>query len=60
MAMIESEPLKDLDQLIEKGNLQIEKSKKITFKDRYMELVHRMSRTRYGSWSLPARPAMTC
>lgn len=44
MAMIESEPLKDLDQLIEKGNLQIEKSKKITFKDRYMELVHRMSK----------------
>ena len=44
MTMSDSEPLKDLDQLIEKGNLQIERSKKITLKDRYMELVHHMSK----------------
>jgi len=44
MTVSESEPLKDLDQLIEKGNLQIERSKKITLKDRYMELVHHMSK----------------
>lgn len=44
MTMSDNEPLKDLDQLIEKGNLQIEKSKKITLKDRYMELVHHVSK----------------
>jgi flagellar protein FlaI len=37
--------MKDLDQLIEKGNLQIEKSKRITLKDRYMEIVHHMSKS---------------
>jgi len=44
MTVSENEPLKDLDQLIEKGTLQIDKGKKITLKDRYMELVHRMSK----------------
>jgi flagellar protein FlaI len=44
MTMSENEPLKDLDQLIEKGTLQIDKGKKITLKDRYMELVHHMSK----------------
>ncbi len=44
MTMSDNEPMKDLDQLIEKGNLQIEKSKRITLKDRYMEIVHHMSK----------------
>ncbi|HRR67213.1 MAG TPA: hypothetical protein P5063_06160, partial [Methanomassiliicoccales archaeon] len=38
------EPLKALDTLIEKGGLQIERSKKITIKDRYVGLIHRMSK----------------
>ncbi|HQM67585.1 MAG TPA: type II/IV secretion system ATPase subunit [Methanomassiliicoccales archaeon] len=38
------EPLKALDTLIEKGGLQIERSRKITIKDRYMGLIHRMSK----------------
>ncbi len=45
MTMSDNEPMKDLDQLIEKGNLQIEKSKRITLKDRYMEIVHHMSKS---------------
>ena len=45
MTMSDNEPMKNLDQLIEKGNLQIEKSKRITLKDRYMEIVHHMSKS---------------
>ncbi len=45
MTMSDNEPMKDLDQLIQKGNLKIEKSKKITLKDRYMELVHHMTKS---------------
>ena len=44
MSVSGKEPLKDLELLIEKGNLQIERSKKLTFKDYYLEMVHRLSK----------------
>jgi flagellar protein FlaI len=44
MSISGKEPLKDLELLIEKGNLQIERSKKLTFKDYYLEMVHRLSK----------------
>ncbi|MCG7844542.1 MAG: secretion system protein E, partial [Methanomassiliicoccales archaeon] len=44
MSISGKEPLKDLEILIEKGNLNIERSKKLTFKDYYMEIVHRISK----------------
>jgi len=37
--------MKDLEQLIEKGTLQIDRSKKLTLKDRYMEIVHHVSKS---------------
>ena len=44
MAISGKEPLKDLETLIERGELQVQRSKKPTFKDYYIEMVHRLSK----------------
>ncbi|TFG55453.1 MAG: hypothetical protein E4H30_07230, partial [Methanomassiliicoccus sp.] len=44
MSISGKEPLKDLEMLIEKGDLQFERPRKPTFKDYYLEMVHRISK----------------
>ena len=44
MSMSGKEPLKDLETLIKRGNIDIEKTSKNSFKNYYIEMVHRLSK----------------